>query len=271
MKRNIDIHDISKLNFDIEIHILEEVSLKMIQPEHKHNFYEIILITEGVGVHQIDFKNFELKNNQSFFLTPGQVYNMENLKSKGYIIAFSKEIFTQIQSNENTTFSNLFNNNPIELTHHCFNNILTIISLLFKEKKKVKPHYHILRSLLTSLLLYYKEDIKIGNVEINNRMILLSKLIESNFVNKRETKFYAQQLNISIKHLNDLTKDYFGKSVLNLLHERLILESKRELLFTNKDVKEIAYDLDFNDPSYFNRFFKKHVGHSPEDYRKSSK
>jgi AraC family transcriptional activator of pobA len=84
-----------------------------------------------------------------------------------------------------------------------------------------------------------------------------------------EVSAYATQLHISAGHLSEVIKAQTGRPAIKHLHERLVLEARRLLLHTQQPLKEIAYDLGFQDASYFNRFFKREAGLTPADYRTS--
>jgi len=76
-------------------------------------------------------------------------------------------------------------------------------------------------------------------------------------------------LNVSRTHLNNGLRRYTGHSASELIHERMILEAKRRLLHSTLTIAEIAYELRFQDPSYFGRFFRKYTGVTPGAYRES--
>ncbi|MEJ7664737.1 MAG: helix-turn-helix domain-containing protein [Hymenobacter sp.] len=78
---------------------------------------------------------------------------------------------------------------------------------------------------------------------------------------------YAALLHISAGHLSEVVKAQSGKPAIKHLHERLVLEAKRLLLYTPLALKEIAFDLGFSEASYFNRFFKRETGVTPAEYR----
>jgi AraC-like DNA-binding protein len=66
-----------------------------------------------------------------------------------------------------------------------------------------------------------------------------------------------------------VVKDVLGKTAGDIIRDRIAVEAKRLLTNAEMDVKEIAYDLNFEDPSYFTRFFRKNVGTTPEQFRKT--
>ena len=101
------------------------------------------------------------------------------------------------------------------------------------------------------------------------RIRKFKKMIENNFVNGSSIKDYAKELGISSAQLNNICRANVGKSALQIVHERTALEARRQLLYTAQNVSEIAYNLGFNDPAYFTRFFTKQIGISPKKFRQS--
>src|SRR6185295_12859831 len=97
----------------------------------------------------------------------------------------------------------------------------------------------------------------------------LKNAIEKDFKSKHTPKEYAEMLNISPNALAKIAKTYFNKTLTNLIAERIVIEAKRELYLTDKSVKEVAYELGYDDEYYFSRFFKKKVSISPQVYRET--
>lgn len=92
-------------------------------------------------------------------------------------------------------------------------------------------------------------------------------LVENNYREHHTVAYYAQQLNKSPKTLSNLFALYNHKTPLQVIQERLIIEAKRLLYYTDKSAKEITYELGFEDAAYFSNFFKKHTSFSPTDFR----
>ncbi|WP_342332847.1 helix-turn-helix domain-containing protein [Pedobacter sp. FW305-3-2-15-E-R2A2] len=104
----------------------------------------------------------------------------------------------------------------------------------------------------------------------NDRFNIIRKfnlLVEGNFHNEHSVNFYAQQLNRSPKTLSNLFALFQQKTPIQIIQERIIIEAKRLLYYTDKSSKEITYELGFEDPAYFSNFFKKHTSYSPIGYR----
>jgi AraC-like DNA-binding protein len=104
-------------------------------------------------------------------------------------------------------------------------------------------------------------DEKFGTIRKFNLMV------ENNYREHHTVAYYAQQLNKSPKTLSNLFAIYNHKPPLQVIQERLIIEAKRLLYYTDKSAKEITYDLGFDDAAYFSNFFKKHTSFSPTDFR----
>lgn len=103
------------------------------------------------------------------------------------------------------------------------------------------------------------------------RIRRFKKLIEENFTQGLSIKEYASHMGISTAQLNNICRAKVGKSALQIVHERLILEIKRNLVYTSLTVSEIAYELGFSDPAYLTRFFSKQTGLSPKQYRSGAR
>jgi AraC family transcriptional regulator, transcriptional activator of pobA len=95
----------------------------------------------------------------------------------------------------------------------------------------------------------------------------LKNAIETHFKTLRTPGDYGKLLHISVKALNKASKSHFNKTLTSLIAERLIIEAKRELYLTSKPVKQVAFELGYDDEFYFSRYFKKNVGVSPQVFR----
>lgn len=106
--------------------------------------------------------------------------------------------------------------------------------------------------------------------EEESEPFMLQKLkdhLEDHFREKHSPSDYAELLNISPKALGKLTKNHFNRTLTSLIADRIIIEAKRELYLTSKPIKQIAYEVGFQDEYYFSRFFKNNADVSPQAYR----
>jgi AraC family transcriptional activator of pobA len=95
----------------------------------------------------------------------------------------------------------------------------------------------------------------------------LRALVDEFFRKERQLGFYAEQLSMTIDRLNDHVKRATGVTAGHLVRQRVLSEAKRQLVFTAQPIQDIADELAFSDPSHFARFFRKHTGTTPHEFR----
>jgi AraC family transcriptional activator of pobA len=91
--------------------------------------------------------------------------------------------------------------------------------------------------------------------------------VEKHFRSQLALAVYARELGVSITHLSRVCREVLGCSALKVLHDRLVLEAKRNLVYTSMTISQVAFGLGFSDPAYFTRFFTAKVGRTPSAYR----
>jgi len=277
-----DIYKKLESDLQFECWTLEEVprSYNFTQP-HRHNYYEIIFFNASGGIQEIDFQQYPVKKNTLHFLSPDQVHLLNlGATADGYVISFTKEFFALNPVNENTLDDYPFFNQSISSPVLKFKNkeeqkmIYDWILKIKKEFSSEKEHKaNVLRSYLQILLIELRRMFDPANslsAESSAQHDLVRKykgLIEKSFKEIKSVSEYAALLNISSGHLNDTVNHITGKTASELIHERVLLESKRLLYHSSKSIKEIAHHLNFDDPSYFAKFFKNHVSLTPDTFR----
>ena len=95
----------------------------------------------------------------------------------------------------------------------------------------------------------------------------LIQLVIENYTTQRKAQFYADRMGISLQHLSTTVKQITGRNVLEIIANVVIMDAKAKLKSTHMTVQEIAYSLNFPNPSFFGKYFKRHVGMSPQEYR----
>lgn len=252
---------------------------------HRHNYYEICIFVNGAGKHEIDFKTFPINPNSIHFLTPGQVHLISRDENyHGYLLVFTRDFYSMNFQNKDILFDMPFFNNPaidpiLELTPEKFKGMLQLINNI-KEELKVKNEttQDILKSYLHIFLLkckeyfqfYYGDDTYKGDPE----HILAGKfrkLVEQHFMTLHFVRDYAGLLAQTPTHLNKTIKKITGKNASEIIINRIVLEAKRLLLYTDLSNKEVAFRMNYDDPSYFSRVFKKKTGVSPSGFRMKMK
>ncbi|WP_157962747.1 helix-turn-helix domain-containing protein [Chitinophaga deserti] len=250
---------------------------------HRHHAFQILWFTKGSGDHVVDFVKYELGDNILFLLRPGQVHQLPKSGFFGYSITFTEQFYWENKHERQTLydFTTLFDDSqeyaPIHISHPAAESLGKIISLMQSEQSvqiegsstSVIKHY------LNAFLLLAEREKKhnaANSPDVHNhdaRIIQLRRLVEKNFRQEHQAGFYAAHFSLTAKRLNEIAKEAINKTVTDMVHARLILEAKRQLAFSNRNVKEICYELGFEDPAYFSRFFRHHAGISPHEFRES--
>ena len=251
---------------------------------HLHSFYQIIWFTKGKGNHFVDFKKYEVRPNTIFFINKSQVHYFDHSKNYEGILLHFNEGFLIQQENDVDIFLkyNIFNNQHHQpfcsIPKQTADLLNTIILQIKAELNKQNPfgHRELLRHFLKAFLIQIERQKRDNNdtqlITTNEKHIQFLRfieLVELNYKKGFSVSEYATLLNISPKTLTDLTNKIVFKTPSLLIHERVILEAKRLLSHSSLNVNQIGYQLGFNDPSYFVKYFKKHTNSSPTDFRKS--
>lgn len=251
-----------------------------LQQVHNHNYYHLVYFTEGSGEHLIDFEKFPVKTGMMYFMKPGQVHQWYfKEKYDGFVVNFSSNFFDWIGINSSLLqkFSFL---QSIKITDHVIElnkELQAIISPLFENiinENLLNDQFTNLKigsQLLELFILIERNYFADSNAVNDYKSVLLNNfqsLIDQHFKVKKLPKDYAEMLYITPNHLNALCKDLGGISAGELIRSRVVLEAKRLLVNKELSVSEIAYELNFQDASYFVKFFKKYTNFTPEQFRK---
>lgn len=248
---------------------------------HRHSFYHLVLFTEGSGRHTIDFHHFQAMPYQIYFMIPGQVHTWDfRGKMEGYVVNFSDSFFQSflLQPEYLDSFSFLdqdSSNNVLMLSEGIRERICGLFEeLLGQNARATVWRDDMVRVLLLQIFLIIEQSDsvdrkKTGEKGKNATVRHFIRLIDKNYDRVRLPGQYAEMLNVTPNHLNALCKEHLGMQAGEVIRNRIVLEAKRLLINLDLTVSEIAYKLNFNDNSYFTKFFRKETGITPEDFRKS--
>jgi len=267
---------------DFRSHLKQNEDLILLP--HGHDFYMSVLITAGTGTHEIEFKNYLIKPGRVFMLAPGQAHTWKLSDDiDGYIFFHTKEFydlnFTYEKVANYPFFSNLCNTPLIVLKKSALKKIESTFSEIVKEYHHNElMKFNKLPSMVNILYIelsreYLPQKMRDDqNQPYLARVRQLEELINKNFVEIRSAGRYARLMHVSEKHLNRMVKVTLNKTTSDLITERIILEAKRMLVFSKKNMAEIIDELGYTDSAYFFRFFKKKTALTPtaflEQFRK---
>jgi len=285
-KEAIEIRQLGESLFGIEIApISDQTSFEYIGENivfpHRHDHYNCFLMESGYVNGTIDFQNLEIRSPSLLLVLPGQVHELKYAKEiTGWVIAFDARFIDQ---NARMVVEQSFSR--IALLHlgdpekKWFANIFQLIYLTVKEGKSTTFHHQLIQTLInaffykTVLIFQSQEDERIQ--EYSSRRIAIVKtfnqLVKEHFVILKKPADYASRMNITVSYLNDTVKSVTGFPATYYIQHEIFREAQRLLFYTAKSVKEIAFQLGYDDCKYFIRLFTKTIGTSPANFRKNNK
>ncbi len=240
--------------------------------------YTIYWIKEGKGTYYIDFEEYTFDGNIIFFLSPGQVFSVSSEKIKeAYKLSFQRDFYC-IQTHDKEISCNgvLFNNvydTPFVIPKSKDIQRLSLLleDLIEEFNQENSGQYDMLQSYLKQFIIHSvrvkKEDFVVKEETETKLYKDFSVLVEQNFKKLHSVSAYADRLGISPKSISKHFQKLGTTTPSDFIKNRIILEAKRQLLYSEQSVKEIAFDLGFNDPAYFTRFFTKAIEKSPLSFK----
>ncbi|MBC6611153.1 helix-turn-helix transcriptional regulator [Hymenobacter sp. BT507] len=244
---------------------------------HRKGYYFLVLLWEGSGRHWIDTTAYSLQPHTLYFTVPRQVILKEELHPvSGFNLNFTEEFLALDGSGtlrQLPIIQNPHNGHALRLAPADMAFVQDILEKMYAEYQAAHPwQYTMLLAYLNVLLVYLSRlyTAQYHPLDAADGAVLLGKFrtrIEESFTQHHDVGTYADMLHLSAGHLSEVVKEQSGKSAIAHIHERLVVEAKRLLFHTEQSSKEIAFQLGFEDASYFNRFFKRLTQQTPLQYR----
>ena len=271
----LPLHSLDNGSMQINILPLDHTNPYDFKREHRHTYFEIILIQEGGCNQLIDFINYPGRDYSCYIICPQQVHLMNRNNASGTVFQFTED---RVESTElRATLRQLlfyeksaiiFENRP-----DLFDEIQLLIHVLSKYlggkyESSNQVVTHLLQSIISIML--DNKDLKdnSGKNPVKQLLIDFYVLIEAHYSENVGVQFYIDNLGTTEKKLAEATKKHTGLSPLQVIHNRVLLEAKRLMLFEDKTHKEIAYELGFDSPASFSSFIKSKTGLAPVELTK---
>ncbi len=241
--------------------------------KHTHDYSELLFFSKGGGMHELGASNYPIHDFSIHVVNSGVAHAVKRDKDNmGFTLAFYRSVILEED--------NLLTLDVLGMFNPCLSNISEglfseISHLAMAIQAKVSTHSrssqaYIFNAIIELIVQYTKQQ----NLIANDQMKWLRRFIDYLNINRREkprANKLATHLSISVEHLNALCHSSFGCSTEDLIARYLMEFVKRDLMFSNKSVKELAYDNGFHDPSHFIKYFKKQEGLTPGQFRNSLK
>jgi AraC family transcriptional activator of pobA len=249
---------------------------------HIHYFYEILWFHEGTGRHTVDFHEYDVRPNTIFFLSPGLVHHFDR---KTNYRGISIRMCTDFMKSENSTDNLFMKYNAFYTfdTTPCFHideeTAAELLPLTVSMEEEINNNglfgnIEILKSLLRIFLVkIQRHGVQEGESHLDilkpshQLFLKFRRMVEQEYMHLHTVQEYADHLNVAVRTLNKCVNECSHTSPLAFINKRILLEGKRMVRYSNMMFKEIAYELGYEDPSYFVKMFKRHTGYLPSEFR----
>ena len=272
MRSHIPTYNFSSANVRdtmAELFIWDVAQNYNIDESHSHTYNELMIFEVGGGNHFLSNKNYDVENYSVHILPSGFPHQLNRIySSKGFTIAFSDFFINQLQSFDNRCDYLYLVSEPRILNFTA--NEYKEFEFYFLELHSQKENESYFLNLISLIILKILDKIKDKpNFRIlENSQLEIIRLVNKYYAEKPKTDFYALKMNMSVSCLSKKVKQFYGKTIIDLQNEKIILESKRLLKQNSLTVNEIALKFNFTDESHFCHFFKKHLNMTPKEFKK---
>lgn len=263
-----------RLSSNANHYLPANVLQRLLQP-HKVPFYFFVFMYEGSSAYKVDFQDVTISNGQLLFILPNQIVTPPPIKDdlEYFKIGFDENTLTLLPQ-QFPFLVNPLNVQTINFdddTKQRIKKVFEILNRLLHPKKQhtdtevLLAHLNTLLTEFNSAYFKDKETDSISNPKLS-KYIQFRLTVETHLTEEHSVNTIAEKLAISTNSLYGIVKEFSGVSPKEFITNRLMTEAQRKLYYSKLSVKELAYELGFNDPDYFSRLFKKSTGKSISEF-----
>ncbi len=242
---------------------------------HRHEFDELLFISKGGGLHEIDFQEYKIQDYSVHYIPRATIhYLRRSTESVGFTIAFDA---AYLEQNDIHRIVSPFSLTPfiLNLTEKSFREIIQITNIIHEQIKMDSGYFKTKCFLLSLELLLnrlageerYSQP---NGIEEDVLVKRFRALLKANIHRHQSVSWYAQELHVSPKYISNRIKKKVGISAKSLITRVLLVSVKKMLINSNQSIKQIALSHEM-DLSSLGKLFKKHVGCSMMDYQSEQK
>jgi AraC-like DNA-binding protein len=252
----------------------QEIAEKLLNP-HRMAFYFFVFIDNGSSTHKVDFHDQTISDGQLLFVLPNQIHTPpKQLEGpKYYKLGFDDNCLSLLPQQFSFLINPLntqiisFDNASKKRVKSLFENLNQLLHS-DNDPQNVAIILAHLNSILTEFNIAYFKSVTKENVQSNKiqKFIEFKVAVETHLTEHHSINSIAENLSVTTNNLYNIVKEFSGISPKEFITNRLMLEAQRKLHYSKLSIKELAYELGFNDPDYFSRLFKKNTGKSVSSY-----
>ena len=248
---------------------------------HKISFYVILLFTENNGKYSLNFKDYSFKKGTLFTLRKDNIHKFHKSKGKGTLLIFTENFIVNHSSkleasNTFLLFNEMLASPKLQLNELEYSEIIALVDLVKEEYFGLNDNYspsivrNLIQIIITKLFrVKLKENVVFDNNKYLSMFLDLQELVEKNCFENKKVSFFANRMGVTSKTLNNVTQGIIQKSAKAFVNDIVIIQSKRLIINSQDSLTEIAYQVGFDQPTNFFKFFKKYTGFTPSEFRET--
>ncbi|SDH59705.1 helix-turn-helix domain-containing protein [Pseudomonas panipatensis] len=246
-----------------------------IKPHRHADLLQLLYVRRGEAVVEIEGQRIDIREPSIQVTPPLCVHGFQfGANIEGYVLTLAAPLVAQMEAQLDSPLALLATAGSYSVGAEG-DFIDTLFSTLHREYESSAPSRDLmLRSLVNVLVVWIsrnQQSQQPNNRDDRNNQYLAQyiRLVEQHYTEHPSVEDLAHRVGISSVHLNALCRQFVGHTALQIIHQRLLLEAKRNLTYTNMSISQLSEHLGFNDPAYFSRFFRRLTGLSPNDFRRT--
>ncbi|WP_417668049.1 helix-turn-helix domain-containing protein [Roseibium sp.] len=247
-----------------------------LEPHSHAHLFQLLMISDGAGRLVSDDGEREILPGMVAFNPAGAMHGWTfSPETQGYVVSFTHDYLggrgEDCSDAEKTALhaaSNLvFQSEPDDVRRivFCFEEMAREFDSGLRRRDIFRP----LLTLVLVQLFSHKPEVADLDRTPGFSLFRFRSLVEEYYRKERGPEFYAREMGMTTQRLNRYCRLFTDRTAAQTIRDRLILEARRLLAFSDLGITEIAYELGYDDPAYFSRVFRKEVGESPQEFRSS--
>lgn len=255
----------------------ESANTTFIRKHLRTDFYNLIFVTKGTFIHEIDFKEYTIEAGELLIISNNRVHRYREFENvKGYLIMFTEGFLCEFLSNDTSKVKDLFKQsyiNPqlnfVDLYISNITKLLEIINDMYTNANHFHNYEVIASTFMTLATLILQSNLKDNELKHkkNEIFIQFTELVEDHMDKEKTVEAYAHMMHVSKKTVNLMTRKAIDMSAKQYIIQQLILQIKLKLCLQQNSINEIANELGFTESSNLTKFFKKYTKMNPKEFR----
>ncbi|MBS8259182.1 helix-turn-helix domain-containing protein [Roseibium polysiphoniae] len=242
---------------------------------HSHaHLFQMLMITQGAGHLVDDTGEREISPKMAVFNPAGAVHGWTfTPDTQGYVVSFSHDYLGGREENRaeaERSALHAASNLVFELEREDLRRLTFCLEEMAEEFGNGRRRRDMFRPLLSlALVLIFSKKADAGELDRTPGFSLFRfrALVDEHFRTQRSPDFYATEMGLTTQRLNRYCRLFAERTAAQSIRDRVILEARRLIAFSDLSISQVAYDLGYEDPAYFSRVFRKETGEAPADFR----